>query len=88
MRVSPIGIWAREPDIADRVAREDSRLTHPHEVCVDVCGAIAAAIVEGIRTGDRETMFRAGPTQKQEPCRTLSVAPVRVSCRQTIVQKK
>ncbi len=58
MRVSPIGIWAREPDVADRVAREDSRLTHPHEVCVDACGAFAAAIAEGIRSGDRDAMFR------------------------------
>ena len=59
MRVSPIGIWAREPDVADRVAREDSRLTHPHEVCVDACGAFAAAVAEGIRSGDRDAMLRA-----------------------------
>ena len=58
MRVSPIGIWAREPDVADRVAREDSQLTHPHETCVDACGAFAAAIAEGIRSGDRTAMFR------------------------------
>ena len=58
MRVSPIGIWAREPAIADRVARKDSRLTHPNEVCVDACGVFAAAIAEGIRTGDRDAMLR------------------------------
>ena len=58
MRVSPIGIWAREPEVADRIAREDSRLTHPHEVCVDACGVFAAAIAKGIRTGDRDAMLR------------------------------
>ena len=59
MRISPIGIWAREPGIADRFAREDSRLTHPNEVCVDACGAFAAAVAEGIRSGDRTEMLRA-----------------------------
>ena len=58
MRISPIGIWAREPEVADRTAREDSRLTHPNEVCVDACGAFAAATAEGIGSGDREAMFR------------------------------
>ena len=61
MRISPIGIWAREPAIADRVAREDSRLTHPNEVCVDACGVFAAAIAEGIRTGDRDAMLQDRP---------------------------
>lgn len=59
MRISPIGIWAREPGIADRFAREDSRLTHPNEVCVDACGAFAAAVAQGIRSGDRAEMLRA-----------------------------
>ena len=58
MRISPVGIWAREPEVADRTAREDSRLTHPNEVCVDACGAFAAAIAEGIHSGDREAMLR------------------------------
>ena len=58
MRVSPIGIWARQPDVADRFAREDSGLTHPHEVCVDACGVFAAAIAEGIHSGDRDAMLR------------------------------
>ena len=57
MRVSPIGIWARQPKIADRTAREDSRLTHPHEVCADACGVFAAAIAEGIHSGDRDKML-------------------------------
>ena len=57
MRVSPIGIWARRPEVADQFARVDSRLTHPHEVCVDACGVFAAAIAEGIRSGDRDAML-------------------------------
>ena len=58
MRVSPIGIWARQPEVADRFAREDSGLTHPNEVCVDACGVFAAAIAEGIRSGMRDAMLR------------------------------
>ena len=58
MRISPVGIWAREPAIADRVAREDSRLTHPNEICVDACGVFAAAIAEGVKSGDRNEMLR------------------------------
>ena len=58
MRVSPIGIWAQRPEVADRFGREDSGLSHPNEVCVDACGVYAATIAEGIRSGDRETMLR------------------------------
>ena len=58
MRISPIGIWARQPEVADRFARKDSGLTHPNEVCIDACGVFAAAIAEGIRSGDRNAMFR------------------------------
>ena len=57
MRVSPIGIWAREPEVADHFAREDSRMTHPNDVCVDACAAFAAAIAEGIHSGDRDAML-------------------------------
>ena len=60
MRVSPIGTWAREPEVATRVAREDSRLTYSHEFCVDACGAFAAAIAEGIRSGVRDAMNGEG----------------------------
>ena len=69
MRISPIGIWAREPEVADRVAREDSLLTHPNEVCVDACGAFVAAVAEGIRSGDRTAMLRAA----QAHARTVEV---------------
>ena len=62
MRISPIGVWARQTAIADRVAHEDSRLTHPHEVCVDACGVFAAAIAVGIRSGDRDSKLRVALT--------------------------
>ena len=72
MRVSPIGIWARQPEVADRFGREDSGLSHPNEVCVDACGVYVAAIAEGIRTGDRETMLRIA----RDYARTDEVAAV------------
>ena len=72
MRVSPIGIWARRPEVADRFGREDSRLSHPNEVCVDACGVYAATIAEGIRSGDRETMLHTA----RDYARTEEVAAV------------
>ena len=65
MRVSPIGIWGRQPEVADRIAREDSRLTHPNEICVDAAGVFAAAIAEGIRSGDRNGMHRVAVAHAQ-----------------------
>ena len=65
MRVSPIGVWARQPAIADRFARTDSRLTHPNTVCVDACGVFAAAVAEGIRTGDRRAMLGVARSHAQ-----------------------
>lgn len=64
MRVSPIGIWARRPEVADPFGREDSGLSHPNEVCVDACGVYAAAITEGIRSGNRQTMLQDVPSRK------------------------
>ncbi len=57
MRIAPIGIWARDPGLADQTARGDSRLTHPHPICADACGTFAAAIAEGLRSGDRGAMI-------------------------------
>ena len=60
MRVSPLGVWAAgDPPRAARAAREDSRLTHPNPVCVEACAGYAAAIAEGVATGDREAMLKA-----------------------------
>jgi ADP-ribosylglycohydrolase len=53
MRVSPLGIFsAGEPAIAAELARADSRLTHPNQVCQDACAVYAGAIAETIATGD------------------------------------
>ena len=65
MRISPIGIWARRPKDADFFARDDSGLTHPNAVCIDACGAFAAAIAEGIRSGDRKEMLRVALVHAQ-----------------------
>jgi ADP-ribosylglycohydrolase/fructose-1,6-bisphosphatase/inositol monophosphatase family enzyme len=58
MRVAPIGIWARDPETAARIATKDSLLTHPHPVCRAACGAFAAAISAGITTGSRDAMLQ------------------------------
>ena len=58
MRVSPIGVWARDPKIAAYAAERDSKLSHPNQVCATACASFAAAIAEGIKTGDRDAMLR------------------------------
>ena len=70
MRIAPIGIWARDPGLAARTARADSRLTHPHPVCVDACGVLAAAIAEGLRSGDRGAMIKVARAH----CATQEIA--------------
>ncbi len=70
MRIAPIGIWARNPGLADRIARDDSRLTHPHPVCVDACGVLAAAIAEGLRSGNRGAMINVARAH----CATQEIA--------------
>jgi ADP-ribosylglycohydrolase/fructose-1,6-bisphosphatase/inositol monophosphatase family enzyme len=52
MRSSPIGVLAAgRPALAADLARTDSRLTHPHPVCVDSCAVYVAAIAEAVATG-------------------------------------
>ena len=58
MRVSPIGVWAGDPDRAARAAMEDAALTHPHKVCLVSCAAYAAAIASGIAGADAPEMGR------------------------------
>lgn len=68
MRVSPIGIWAAgDPRRAAHAAREDSVLTHPNPVCVDACGAYAAALAVGVDGGSREQMLQAAEAEAREP---------------------
>ncbi|MBI3049856.1 MAG: ADP-ribosylglycohydrolase family protein, partial [Acidobacteria bacterium] len=57
MRVSPIGVWARDPDTAARVAWQDSELSHPHPACAAAYAAYAAAIAAGIIGADRVGML-------------------------------
>ncbi len=60
MRVSPVGVaYAGRPDLAAEHAGRDSALTHPHPTCVAACRAHAAAIAEGIASGDRSAMLQA-----------------------------
>jgi len=49
MRISPLGIFgAHCPRQAAAWAREDSRLTHPHQVCRDACAIFVTAIATAI----------------------------------------
>ena len=57
MRIAPIGVWARDPDEAARVASEDSALSHPHPVCRTACAAYAGAIAAGLAGADRRGMM-------------------------------
>jgi len=59
MRVSPLGLWARDADEAADAAAQDSALSHPHPVCVAACAAYAAAIHIGVAGGDPAAMFAA-----------------------------
>ena len=58
MRIAPIGVWARDPDEAARIADEDSSLSHPHPVCRAACAAFAAAISAALAGADRDGMMR------------------------------
>ena len=60
MRVSPIGVFAAgEPALAARLARDDSLLTHRHEVCVQACAGLCAAIAVAVDGGGRDAMLAA-----------------------------
>jgi ADP-ribosylglycohydrolase/fructose-1,6-bisphosphatase/inositol monophosphatase family enzyme len=59
MRVAPIGVWARDPAEAARMASEDSTLSHPHPVCRAACAAFAAAISAALAGADRPRMMEA-----------------------------
>lgn len=60
MRAAPLGIAAwHNPTLAAQWAREDARLTHPNQVCLDANAAYAAAIATGICGGTRQEMLAA-----------------------------
>jgi ADP-ribosyl-[dinitrogen reductase] hydrolase len=57
MRISPIGIWAGYPKVAECFAGLDSRLTHPNQACVEACQVFAAAVASGVKTGRVDSMI-------------------------------
>jgi ADP-ribosyl-[dinitrogen reductase] hydrolase len=57
MRIAPVGVWARDPAEAARVASADSALSHPHPVCRTACAAFAAAISAALAGADRRGML-------------------------------
>jgi ADP-ribosyl-[dinitrogen reductase] hydrolase len=59
MRIAPVGVWARDPDEAVRVADADSSLSHPHPVCRAACAAFAVAISSALAGADRRGMMTA-----------------------------
>jgi len=67
MRISPIGVWARDPKIAAHAAERDSKLSHPNQACVTACASFAAAIAKGIKTGDRDAMLRTAELFTDSP---------------------
>ncbi len=68
MRVSPIGIWAAgDPALAARIARDDSTLTHPNDVCLEACAAYCAAIAAGIGGASPAGMVEAALAHSKGP---------------------
>lgn len=54
MRASPLGIfgWRLPPEALAVLAAQDSRLSHPHPVCVASCVVFTHAIARALRTGE------------------------------------
>jgi len=70
MRISPIGIHAAgDPALAARLARDDSALTHPNDVCLEACAAYCAAIAAGVGGADRAAMLKAALAHAKGPAR-------------------
>ena len=58
MRISPAGIFAAgRPELAARLAAEDSRLTHAHPACAGAVMCFAAAIAVAVAGGKADEMF-------------------------------
>lgn len=53
MRISPLGVWGHRlaPDETAELARQDSRLTHPHPACQEACAAFTVAIAYAVASG-------------------------------------
>jgi ADP-ribosylglycohydrolase/fructose-1,6-bisphosphatase/inositol monophosphatase family enzyme len=59
MRIAPVGVWARDPLEAARVADRDAALSHPHPVCRAANAAFAAAISAALGGADRDGIRQA-----------------------------
>jgi ADP-ribosylglycohydrolase len=51
MRVAPVALAARSREQAVALARAQSEITHPNEVCLDACGVFAALLWSALETG-------------------------------------
>jgi ADP-ribosylglycohydrolase/fructose-1,6-bisphosphatase/inositol monophosphatase family enzyme len=80
MRIAPVGVWARDPDEAARVASEDSSLSHPHPVCRAACAAFAAAISVALAGADRRGMMETA--LRVADAAGVEAAPVGAALRQ------
>jgi ADP-ribosylglycohydrolase len=69
MRISPLGIFtASRPEQAAELARQDSRLTHPHPVCQDCCAVFVTAIAHAVGQGSStEGAYAAGLAEARKP---------------------
>ncbi|HYT94738.1 MAG TPA: inositol monophosphatase family protein [Gemmataceae bacterium] len=69
MRISPLGIFgAGRVEQAVAWARQDSQLTHPHQVCQDSCAIFVAAIVHAItHGGDPTACYEAALAEASKP---------------------
>lgn len=54
MRSSPLGVFGRglQRTALAELAAEDSRLSHPHEVCRAACAVYVTTVADAVRTGD------------------------------------
>jgi len=63
MRLSPVAIWGvgRTDDEIMEVARQQSRLTHGADECVDACVGFALLTVQAIRGAPRDELLATNP---------------------------
>jgi len=79
MRVAPVAVAARSRDEAVSLARAQSEITHPNEICLDACGVFAALLWSVLETGEVDyaqalDVAATGPVQ-QAILRSDAAAP-------------
>jgi ADP-ribosylglycohydrolase len=69
MRISPLGVFgAGRPAAAAALARQDSRLTHPHPLCQDACAVFLAALATAVADGGGpEAAYAAARAEAARP---------------------